>query len=363
MGDALRASLILSAMLTLLAVVVRIVEPDLSGYEGSSSNDTTTSDLASTMGNFGLGINDGPTVTSIAGAIFLGFLLLLVVLVFACLLRSDWLDSNLVKVYEWLAAPLAGLAVLVVSLFAAGLVYVIAIMIGEDSSRNLSQVVGLVAVLPSLGMRLLGLGAGAEFGIKFKTDDGDEESMDRLPDFADDHGALFWIAPLITIAIALAGVYTVIRRSADRSKVQRNVLVYLGLLLISVPLLVRLANFHGDGEVTVGRNTSEFSLFGGIDGFQSTMSFFLISLLAAIVMLVVTGNNLDVAKLRSKAASFAQTVQANPGQPGQSGQPQLRHAQPTQQQWGGPPPGPPPQGPPPGQAPPEGWSPPPPPQQ
>ena len=196
---------------------------------------------------------------------------------------------------------------MVVSLFAAGLVYLIAILIGEKDTRGFAEVVRLLAILPALGVRLLGLGVFSKFGT---TSDGDKEltgdegdSWDRLGDFADDHGALFWISPLIAIAIAAFGVWTVVKRSADKSTVLRNVAVYSGLLLIVLPFLIRMSNIHYGIDVEVDKKSYDASYFAGVDGFQTTLLFFLLTLVVGAVFLVLTGN-LDLNKLKSKASSF-----------------------------------------------------------
>jgi len=369
LGDGARAALILAMGLTILAIVLKIAEPNLQGYESADDNDIEGFDsfsefFAKAMSRSGLATGvDGKTTSSMAGAVFLGLILLFLTLFLASFLRRDWLDATSARAHEWLSAPLAGIGALIVGLTAAGLVYVVAIVVGQESARDFNEVVALVAILPSLGMRLLGLGSGAEFGIRVNGDDtdADEESLQRLAGFADDNGALFWLAPVIAIALALGAVYVVILKSSDRSQVQRNVLVYLGLTLVVLPVLIRFANFHLNGE----EGDENYSIFGGVDGFQTTMLFLLVSLLSAGVMLLVTGN-LDLATLKTKASSFAQSVQTNPGQPAQPGPPPQGpppgwQQPPPPQQWGPPPqpppgpppgwqqpPGPPPQGPPPG---------------
>jgi hypothetical protein len=187
----------------------------------------------------------------------------------------------------------------------------------------------MIAVLPALGMRLLGLGSFAEFGAKFKSDRDDGDFLQRVGDFADDNGGLFWLAPVVMLALAAFSVWYVIHRTTDRTRVQRNVAVYVGSILVVLPFLIRFANFHMSGE----SDGEDFSFFGGVDGFQTTMLFFLFSVLVAVVMLVVTGN-LDLAELQSKASTFARSVQQHPGQ--QGGQQQW--GQPGQHQWGQQPP-------------------------
>ena len=168
------------------------------------------------------------------------------------------------------------------------------------------------------------------------TSDGDEEltgdegdSWDRLGDFADDHGALFWISPLIAIAIAVFGVWTVVRRSADKSTVLRNVAVYSGLLLIVLPFVIRMANIHYGIDVEVDNESYGASYFAGVDGFQTTLLFFLLTLIVGAVFLVLTGN-LDLGQLKSKASSFQNNQQGY----GQQGYGQQGYGQQGYQQGG-----------------------------
>ena len=298
--DAGRAAVILSLLVLLTAILITIVDPSLKGYDdgdGSGAPGATS----------GLGLADDKQNLGIAGSIFLPALLLFVVLAIVIFMRRDWLGEKLARGYDWLAAPFAGIVAVVVSLFAAGLVYLVAILIGEKDTRGFAEVVRLLAILPALGVRLLGLGVFSKFGT---TSDGDNEltgdegdSWDRLGDFADDHGALFWISPLIAIAIAAFGVWTVVKRSADKSTVLRNVAVYAGLLLIVLPFLIRMSNIHYGIDVEVDKKSYDASYFAGVDGFQTTLLFFLLTLVVGAVFLVLTGN-LDLDKLKSKASSF-----------------------------------------------------------
>ena len=312
--DAGRAAVILSLLVLLTAILITIVDPSLKGYDdgdGSGAPGATS----------GLGLADDKQNLGIAGSIFLPALLLFVVLAIVIFMRRDWLGEKLARGYDWLAAPFAGIIAVVVSLFAAGLVYLVAILIGEKDTRGFAEVVRLLAILPALGVRLLGLGVFSKFGT---TSDGDNEltgdegdSWDRLGDFADDHGAFFWISPLIAIAIAAFGVWTVVKRSADKSTVLRNVAVYAGLLLIVLPFLIRMSNIHYGIDVEVDKKSYDASYFAGVDGFQTTLLFFLLTLVVGAVFLVLTGN-LDVNKLKSKASSFQGNQQGyNQGYPQQ----------------------------------------------
>jgi hypothetical protein len=323
--DAGRAAVILSLLVLLTAILITIVDPNLKGYDdgdGSGAPGATS----------GLGLADDKQNLGIAGSIFLPALLLFVVLAIVIFMRRDWLGEKLARGYDWLAAPFAGIAAVVVSLFAAGLVYLIAILIGEKDTRGFAEVVRLLAILPALGVRLLGLGVFSKFGT---TSDGDKEltgdegdSWDRLGDFADDHGALFWISPLIAIVIAAFGVWTVVRRSADKSAVLRNVAVYSGLLLIVLPFLIRMSNIHYGIDVEIDKESYDASYFAGVDGFQTTLLFFLLTLVVGAVFLVLTGN-LDLSKLTSKASSQQGYQQGYPqqGYGQQGGYPQQGYQQ------------------------------------
>ncbi|CAM3526985.1 zinc ribbon domain-containing protein [Nocardioides dubius] len=333
--DAVRAGVLMMLSLLVLAIVLRIWSPEIKGYASTDGSDGTQ------VGPAGLGLQDGEAHLSIPGAIFLGFLLLTAVLALTCFVRPDWLTGVWAKVHAWVAAPLIGIAAVAVATTAAGLLYLIAIIAGNDDARGFSEVMALVAVLPALGVRMLALGVFANVGFD---SDGDDElsqgkSLDRLGDFADDNGVLFWIAPLVAIAIAAAGAYVVIWKSLDRTKILRNVAVYLGLLLVAVPFLVRFANAHLNFKVEADDETYKGSFWLGVSGFGTTGLFFLLSIVVAAVLLVVTGN-LDVNAVKAKAQAAAQQAQAqmqqNQQQWGQ--QPGQGQQQPGQQQWGAPPP-------------------------
>ena len=150
--DVVRAALILSVLVTIVAIIVKIADPTIKGYIDLSGEDPTSD-------AYQLLLLDGPSTVSIAGAIFLPFLLFGVVLAATCFVRRDWLNEKLVVVHEWAAAPLAGLAALCVGLFGAGLVFFLCQIIGEEDARGVAEVVRALAALPAIGMFMLGLGA------------------------------------------------------------------------------------------------------------------------------------------------------------------------------------------------------------
>jgi hypothetical protein len=348
--DALRSAVLLGFMVLLVAIVVRFATPEIKGYESADAPEVT--DV------FGLVLLDGESKLSLGGALFLPLILLLLVLSAGSVTKAHWWTDRLHVVHTWLATPFAGLAALLFGLFGCGLLWSVAQVAGSEDARGFPEVVRLLAVLPAAGVQFLGLGVLSKLGETSRGDDERPDDWDRLWDFADHNGALFWLAPLAAVAIAAFAIWTVIRRSTDRALVLRNVGVYLACLVVVVPLLVRLANVHIWLTANEG-NYEQDNLFG-LEGFQTMLLFVLLSAVVAAVLLLVSGN-LDLNQVKSKAAAFARSVQTDPGQQGQ----QPPHS------WSGPPPGPPgppPSGPPPGwqpppgpppQGPPPGWQPPP----
>lgn len=285
-ADAARAALVLMLGLLVLALIIRIVHPELGGFS----------------------FDDSPTHLSFLGVLFQGFLLPFVVLAASVLMRPGLLTGRAAEVRDWLAAPLAGLGALLAGLLVGGLVFLVAQTVGNESARDLSTIASGVAALPSLGLWLLGLGVGAELGSWSRSDGDSMDSASRLAGYADDNGALFWVAPLVAIALASLAVYVVVVRTRDRSQVLRNVGVYAGLLLVVLPFAVRISNVHMHSRVgdLTGRTTH------GIAGFQTVALFFLVSVLAGLVVLVVTGN-LDLARLQSQASDLARRAQSSAG--------------------------------------------------
>jgi hypothetical protein len=333
LADAARVSAVLTGLLFVLAVLLRIWHPDVTPSVAVGAISFSSSDKS---------------YLDFVGAILQGFLLPFAVLALVASFRRDWLTEQAAVVRDWLLPVVHGAGALLLGLLAAGVVFVVAILLGNDDVRELEDVVAMLTGLPSLGLWLVGLGVGAEHGQKFKSDIADDESLQRLAGFADDNGALFWVAPLVAVALAAFAAYVVIARTRDRALVTRNVAVYVVSLLVVGPLLVRFANTH----VHATGGVSDFSAFAGIDGFQTTMLFFLVSAVAAVVLLLVTGN-LDLAHLQAKASSLAQTVKESSGQ--QKPPAPASGSGPTQQP---PPPGSVPPGPPPGWQPPPappGW--------
>ena len=317
--DAGRAAVILSLLVLVTAILITIVDPSLKGYDDGDGSGFPGPPPAWAW----------PTTSRTSaspGSIFLPALLLFVVLAIVVFMRRDWLSEKLAHGYDWLAAPFAGIAAVVVSLFAAGLIYLIAILIGEKDTRGFAEVVRLLAILPALGMRLLGLGVFSKFGTTSDGDDeltGDEgDSWDRLGDFADDHGALFWISPLdrdrdrrvrcLDRGEALGRqVHGAAQRrglrgpAADRAAVPDPDLQH--------PLRHRGGGRQGELRRVVLRRSRRLPDHAPV---------LPVTLVVGAVFLTLTGN-LDVDKLKSKASSFQNNQQGY----GQQGYPQQGYPQ------------------------------------
>lgn len=257
---------------------------------------------------------DDVTVTSsIPGLIFLGFLMMLAVLVLSSFVRRDWLDKNSSKAHDWLAAPLRAFGLLAVALSAVGLVYVAAVMIGQEESRSLAHAVSMIAVLPALGMRLLALGIGGKFGWAFEYDGDDEDYWVHLAGFAEVHGATFWVALVVPWLLAALVALTIAKKSPERPfGALGNLGAFFGLGLILMPLFVRLANAHA----SVDYDGDEGSGVSGVAGAAPVFLFLLAVVVVGLVVLAVTGK-IDLGKVKSAAAS----MQTRPAQPQQWGAP------------------------------------------
>ncbi|WP_204164375.1 zinc ribbon domain-containing protein [Nocardioides daejeonensis] len=313
LGDAARVGVILSAVSTVLAIIFTAVKPEIEGYDGNS------------MGLVG---SSGETGLSIAGAIFLPFLLSFTVLALSCLVRGDWMQGVFAKIHAWIAAPLYGVAALAALTLGAGLIYLICAIIGDDDARDFNAIMGMVGVLPSLGIFMITLGVFSQVGSKTKYDGDTDKSFDRLGDFADDHGAIFWIAPVVAILVAAAIAYVVIMKSTDRTKVQRNILVLFGAVVVVLPFLIRIANVH----FKQWNDDDDATSMAGADGFQTVLLFLVLTAIMSAVMLVVTGN-LDVNAVKAKAQQAASQAQAQYQQQQAQWQQQQAQQQAQAQQW------------------------------
>ncbi len=256
-----------------------------------------------------------------AGAFFLGFLILFVTLAGACFVRGGWWSPRVDRARDWLAAPLYGVGVFGALLPVAGVIGLVLLLVsgdafdeatdptGEDLRITIALVVGTLA---SGGMWLLGLGAGGAFGTRSGGTDGDASDTHHLAHFTDESPAL-WAAPVVVVGVLVATCLMVARRAA-RDRVLPNLLVWVGLVLVTTPVFVRLSGLHASMDLS-GRG-EEYEGWGsiGLVGWQATVLLTLVALACALVVAWRTGS-LDVDRVRAQAKDLGRRVQSNPGRP------------------------------------------------
>lgn len=282
-------------LLAALAAPLRAGVPALDGYRSDSN-----AHVAAT----GLVLQNGETTVSVAAAAGLGFLAVLAPLLGTVALRPGWTHPVAVGLRRWLAAPAVGLGVLVAGTVFAGTVYLVAILVGDETTRGPWQAATLVAVLPALGVRLLALGAGAEVGYTYEGGGRIEDLEQRLPEFAAAHGALFWLAPPVLLLVLGAAVAMVVWRATGSDAVLRSVAVHVALLPLALPLASRLANIHGHGVLEIFGTPTSFSFSGGVSALAFTVSATAISAVLAVLVVVLSGN-LDRSRIRDRVRRMA----------------------------------------------------------
>lgn len=306
-ADAARAALIFGLALMVIALVFRSDTREFGRGWG-----------AELSRSFDAKISYGPEA---AGAFFLGFLILFVVLAGACFVRGDWWSPRVESVREWLAAPVYGVGVFAALLPLAGVIGVLLLLVSGDALDEATDVSGedlrislalIFATLASGGMWLLGLGAGGAFGSRSDGTDGASSDTHHLAHFTDESPGL-WAAPVVMLlALVLTGL--LVARRAPRHRLAPNLLVWVGVVLVTTPLFVRLSGLHAGIEVS-GQG-EDYEGFGsiGLVGWQATLLITLVALICALVLAWRSGA-LDVKRLRSQARDFGARVQSNPGRP------------------------------------------------
>ncbi len=304
-GDAARAALIFGLALMVIALVFRSDTREFGRGWGAELSRSFDARIA-----FG---------ADAAGAFFLGFLILLVVLAGACLVRGGWWSPRVEKVRDWVAAPLYGVGVFAALLPLAGAIGFGLLMISGDavddatdpSGEDLRITVALVlSMLASGGMWLLGLGAGGAFGTQSGGTDGNASDTHHLAYFTDESPGL-WAAPVVALA-AMAVTALLVARRAPRHRLAPNLLVWVAAVLVTTPLFVRLSGLHA--SLDVSGQGEDYEGWGsiGLVGWQATLLLTLIALVCALIVAWRAGA-LDVSRLRAQARDLGQRVQTNPG--------------------------------------------------
>jgi hypothetical protein len=312
-ADAARAALLLGLALMLCAIIFRGDNDEMGRGWGAE----LSADRLGVEGSYG---------PSIAGALFLGFLVLFTTLVVVCFAtRRDWWPAPVQRVHDWLAAPLYGLGTILLALPVAGLIGLVLLIVtgdtlddndptDDDLAAGIALIFGLLA---SGGFWLISLGGGAAYGTSsHERAGGSSESsseMHRLAHYAQDTPSL-WAAPVVMLVVLLLAAYVVRRRTRAPERVIGNLAVFVALLLVALPLVSRLTSLHAGVSGSDGNEPYRSSFYIGQVGWQATLLLALAALVCA-ALVAVTGGGVDRAQLRGQAAAVARRLQADPGRP------------------------------------------------
>ncbi|MBB6626380.1 zinc ribbon domain-containing protein [Nocardioides sp. KIGAM211] len=312
--DAARAGLLLGLGVMVCAIVFR-ADNDEMGRGWGAMLATRATGIEATWG------------ASVAGALLLSALVLFATLALASLaVRPDGWPAPVERAREWLAAPLYGLATILLTLPVAGLIGLLLLIVtGSELSDNdptdddLSAAIALiVGLLASGGFWLLALGGGAGFGSSSHESGAsfsastDRSGVHRLAYYADDTPGL-WAAPVVLVAVLLLAAYVVVRRSSAPARVLPNLAVWVATLLVVLPLLARVTSLQGgiDSDNAPGYHAG-FRL--GVTGWETTLLLTLVGLVCAVLVALLTGS-VDRAGLRAGASGLAGRLQSDPSRP------------------------------------------------
>ncbi len=338
LGDAARAALIFGFGLLVPALIFR------------SDNDATGRGWGRALSEDEFGAAEFGS--DAAAAFFLGFLIFFTVLALVVLLRSQWRAEGFRRVQSWTAAPLYGHATMVALLPVAGLIGWLLLGFGDDSiaendptgDDRKALLILIFGLLASGGVWLLSIGAGASAGVETEaTGEPDRAEWHHLwGQITEDEPGL-WAAPAIMLAILVVSALMVVRKSPAGTAL-RGLLLWVGSLLVLVPLMVRLSGAHFVGEASFLGDDYEYEAYFGAHGVQTTFYLTGFALLVAVAVAALT-RNLDLARLRQDVVAGLRTVQSSPARTA-SGSTGPTHPPPS-----APPPPPAPTAPPPGPVP------------
>lgn len=298
-GDAVRAALLFGVALMVVALVFRADSRSFGRGWGSQVADL-----------FDARIDFGP---SIPGALFGGFLVLLVSLLGSLWVRRDLWPARFAGLSEVLVPAVYGLATFLTLLPVAGIIGLVLLLLTGDSVQDadptrhdfLASAALIFGLLASGGYWLINLGAGGTFGSHSHTTGASSTSdYDHLGHFAgQDHG--LWAAPVVMIVVLGLSTVVVARRTRSVQALQASLLAWVGLLLLSTPVLVRLTSIHG------GVHASEGSATGAI-GVNAWWTALLLPLVALVCSMAVAASRraLDLTALRD----LGRRLQRNPAQ-------------------------------------------------
>ncbi len=294
--DALRAALLAALALLVLALVFR--------SDGSEFGRGWGQELARI---FDARLGFAP---SAVGSFLGGLLVVLLALGGATLTRTDWWPDRLRRAADLVTAPAYGLASFALLLPVVGLLgLVLTVATGEtveDSDPTEDDVwasLGLFfALLGNGGYWLLGLGAGAGFGARGTSSEGSSDhDVHHLAHYAGGAWGL-WLAPVLMLAVVVLTTWVVVRRSA-REHLVRDLLVWVGVVLVSGPVWTWLSGLHAGMQVAGFGQT--YSAHGaiGVTGWQATLFLALVTAAVSAAFLWRAGR---LGEVREAFRSLAQ---------------------------------------------------------
>lgn len=310
-GDAARTGVVFGLLLLVVALVFR-------GDNRDAANNFT---YVAEESSFGYGANA-------VSALFLGFLVMFVVLVAACFLRRDWLGPRARRVHDFLSAPLAGLGTFIALLPVAGVVGIAAFWLTAKDIDQVNAEVDLgdrialwISSVGNVGLGFIGLGGGGRLGGSYSAEgtfpDYDEEDFvekdaefRRLSWIVDqtDAGGLWLAIPCLFLVLAVAAWVVIGRSRRTEGSPMMNMLVWFGVMFVSLPLLGRVLSGHGSytQESRQGSDTwrVEAEGFAGLKP-SDTLLLALIAVLVGLVIAALRGA-IDV-------RGIAATLQQAPG--------------------------------------------------
>jgi hypothetical protein len=288
--DAARASLITALALLVLALVFR------SG--GQEFGQGWGNELAHL---FDARIDFAP---SAVGAFLGGLLLLLITFGGAALMRRDWWPVRLQRAADLVTAPAYGVASFALLLPVAGFLgLILTVVTGEtvqDSDPTDDDIwasLGLfLALLGNGGFWFLGLGTGAGFGARGSSNEGSsDQDVHHLGHYAGQSWGL-WFAPLAVLAVLVLTTWVVVRRSA-REHLVRDLVVWVGVVLVTTPLWTYFSGLHAGMQVEgLGQTYTAHGTIGVV-GWQVTLLMTVGTALVAVAFLWRAGRLGELADL------------------------------------------------------------------
>ena len=263
--------------------------------------------------------------SSVVGCIFLGFFTVFCTLAVGVFWRRDWWGPRMQKAHEWVAAPLYGGATTLLLLPLAGLIGIgLLLLFGESNTEDLNDsddwmtaVALAFGLLANGGVWLISLGAGASYGTSGEySGEGEHESdseMHRLKFFAEDEPGL-WAAPAVVVVVLLVSAFVVARKSAHPTHIVGNLLRWVGLLFVFIPLMLRLSSVHAGFSSEGDGSDYEGSGYIGPDGVQTTFFLAGIGLVCAVIVAAIS-RAIDLNQIKAQLSALGAKVQSTPAAP------------------------------------------------